>query len=75
MPFDLELDCTGMLCPLPIVKTQKAILGMTPGQVLRMRATDKGALSDMQAWARQTGNRLLAHSEADGVFTFYLHKS
>jgi len=73
--FDQELDCQGYLCPLPIVKTQQAISTLSPGQVLRLLATDKGSVGDVQAWARQTGNELLAHSEENGVLTYYLKKN
>ncbi len=73
-PFDLELDCKGLLCPLPIIKTKQAIDTLTAGQVLRMVATDAGSVNDMQAWTRQTGNELLNHEESGGVYTYYLRK-
>jgi tRNA 2-thiouridine synthesizing protein A len=53
---DKVLDCTGMLCPVPVVKTSKAIKEIQIGQVLKMIATDPGAPPDMEAWSRQTGN-------------------
>src|SRR5512134_1712064 len=52
---DKVLDCTGMLCPLPVIKTAKAIKELQVGQVLKMIATDPGAVPDMEAWSRQTG--------------------
>ena len=73
-PFDLELDCKGLLCPLPIIKTKQAMDTLTAGQVLRMVATDAGSVNDMQAWTRQTGNELLNHEESGGVYTYYLRK-
>ncbi len=73
-PFDLELDCKGLLCPLPIIKTKQAMDTLTTGQVLRMEATDDGSVNDMQAWTRQTGNELLNHEESGGVYTYYLRK-
>jgi len=73
-PFDLELDCKGLLCPLPIIKTKQAMDTLTAGQVLRMVATDAGSVNDMQAWTRQTGNELLNHEESGRVYTYYLRK-
>jgi tRNA 2-thiouridine synthesizing protein A len=72
--FEQELDCQGLLCPLPIVKTKQVMDIMSPGQVLRMLATDKGSVNDVQAWTRQTGNELIDSNEADGIYTYYLRK-
>ncbi len=71
---DKVLDCSGMLCPLPVVKTSKAIKELDIGQVLKMIATDPGAPPDMQAWTRQTGNEMLDHYEEDGKFIFYFKR-
>jgi tRNA 2-thiouridine synthesizing protein A len=71
---DLELDCRGMSCPIPILKTKKAIDSLTSGQVLKMLATDPGSVNDVNAWARRTGNALLSHEAAGGEFTFFLRK-
>jgi tRNA 2-thiouridine synthesizing protein A len=74
MDFDKELDARGLNCPLPILRTKKALTGMTTGQVLRILATDPGAVKDFQAFSRQTGNALLEHSEANNEFTFFMQK-
>ena len=71
---DKTLDCSGMLCPLPVIKTSKAIKEMKIGQVLKMIATDPGAPADMEAWSRQTGNELLDSHQEDGKFVFYLKR-
>jgi tRNA 2-thiouridine synthesizing protein A len=71
---DQRLDCKGLNCPLPILKTKKALDGMTAGQVLEMTATDPGSKPDMEAFARRTGHELVEAKEADGVFTFYIRK-
>jgi len=71
---DKTLDCSGMLCPLPVIKTSKAIKEMQVGQVLKMIATDPGAPADMEAWSRQTGNELLDSHQEDGKFVFYLKR-
>ena len=72
---DQVLDCTGLLCPMPIVKTKKAIDGLQPGQVLKMIATDAGSPPDIAAWSRQTGNELLLSTEEGGKFIFFLKKA
>lgn len=72
--FDRDLDACGLNCPLPILRTKKALAGMETGMVLRIRATDPGSVKDFQAFAKQTGNELLSHSESDKVFTFFLRK-
>lgn len=71
---DKVLDCTGMLCPVPVVKTSKAIKEIQIGQVLKMIATDPGAPPDMEAWSRQTGNELLDSHREDGKFIFYFRR-
>ncbi len=71
---DKVLDCTGMLCPVPVIKTSKAIKEIQIGQVLKMVATDPGSPPDMQAWSRQTGNELLDSHQEDGKFVFYFRR-
>ncbi|MBK6569192.1 sulfurtransferase TusA family protein [Candidatus Aalborgicola defluviihabitans] len=56
MEFNKEFDASGLACPLPIVKTKKALADMTSGQVLRVISTDPGSVCDMAAFAEQTGN-------------------
>ena len=75
MNFDKEFDASGLACPLPIVKTKKALNDMTSGQVLRVVATDPGSVADMAAFAEQTGNQLLEQSTQDKKFVFFLKKA
>ena len=75
MEFNKELDASGLACPLPIVKTKKALADMAPGQILRVVATDPGSVSDMAAFAEQTGHALLQQGKERGSFFFYLRKS
>jgi tRNA 2-thiouridine synthesizing protein A len=75
MNFDKEFDASGLACPLPIVKTKKALNDMAPGQVLRVLATDPGSVADMAAFAEQTGNQLLEQSTQDKKFVFFLKKA
>lgn len=69
-PADRELDVRGLNCPLPILRTKKALAEMNSGQLLRVLATDPGAVRDFQAFAKQTGNELLASGEEGEVFEF-----
>ena len=72
---DVLLDCTGMLCPMPIVKTKKAIDALQSGQILKMISTDAGSPPDIAAWSRQTGNELLLSTTEGDKFIFFLKKS
>jgi len=74
MDFDRELDARGLNCPLPILRTKKALTGMQSGQVLKVLATDPGAVKDFQSFSRQTGHELLSHAEANKEFTFFMRK-
>ena len=71
---DRELNARGLNCPLPILRTKKALNEMQTGNVLRVLATDPASVKDFQAFSRQTGNALVEQSEADGVFRFYLQR-
>jgi tRNA 2-thiouridine synthesizing protein A len=75
MDADKVVDCKGLNCPMPVIKTKKAIEEIEPGQVLRVEATDKGALNDMPAFAKRTGNEIVGSSEENGVFIFYIKKA
>jgi len=74
MSFDKELDTRGMNCPLPILKTKKALAEMAAGQVLKVVSTDAGSVKDMQAFANQTGNTLVSSSEEKGEYIFMMQK-
>lgn len=72
---DQELDVRGLNCPLPILKTKKALNGMQSGQTIRVLATDPASMLDFKAFSAQSGNPLLESSEANGVYTFLLKKA
>lgn len=72
---DQVLDCSGMSCPLPVVKTSKAIKQIEVGQILQMIATDPGAPPDMEAWTRQTGHEMAASYEEDGKYIFFFRRT
>ncbi|MEQ1525182.1 MAG: sulfurtransferase TusA family protein [Gallionella sp.] len=75
MNFDKELNASGMSCPLPILKTRKALMDMESGQILKVISTDKGSVQDMQAFANQTGNTLQASSEENNAYIFFFEKA
>lgn len=60
------LDARYLLCPLPVIRTQEAVAGCTPGDTLEVRATDPGALHDIPAWCRVHGHAIVAVSQEDG---------
>ncbi|EDL66787.1 sulfurtransferase TusA family protein [Bacillus sp. SG-1] len=74
MNADKILDAKGLACPMPIVKTKKAMNELESGQVLEVVATDKGAKSDLTAWAKSGGHELLDHKEENDIFTFWIKK-
>lgn len=74
MNFDKELDARGLNCPLPILRAKKALGDITAGQILKIIATDPGAIKDFQAFSKQTGNELLSSAEASGEFVFFMKK-
>lgn len=69
------LDAKGLACPMPIVRTKKAIETIQSGEVLEVHTTDKGALNDFSAWAKSGGHRLLEQTEEAGVLIFYIQKA
>ena len=69
------LDTKGLACPMPIVRTKKAITNLAPGQVMEVQATDKGSTADMKAWAESTGHQYLGTLEDEGVLKHYIRKA
>jgi TusA-related sulfurtransferase len=72
---DATLDCVGLYCPMPIVKTAQKIKEMKAGEVLEILADDKGIKQDMPAWCRATGNECLGIEEASGEIKVYVRKT
>jgi tRNA 2-thiouridine synthesizing protein A len=68
------LDCKGLSCPLPIVKTAQALRQLEPGERIEVLATDPGAIKDFAAWARATGNPLVETSQDGIVLRFVIQK-
>lgn len=72
---DQVLDCTGLACPLPIIRTKKAVDGLATGQVLKLIATDPGSVPDVDAWTRRTGHQLVSAGMENGKHVFYIRKT
>ena len=70
MQADREIDTRGLNCPLPILKAKKALAEMVTGQTLKVVAPDPGSMRDFQAFAKQTGNELVAQ---ENVGEEYIH--
>ena len=70
-----KLDARGMNCPLPILKTRKAINQIKIGEILEVTATDPGSVKDMASFCNQTGNRLVASNESGDGFVFLIEKA
>jgi tRNA 2-thiouridine synthesizing protein A len=70
----MSLDLKGLSCPMPIIKTAKAMKGLAPGQLLEVFATDPGSVPDFKAWSMSTGNPLVESDQTDGIFHFVLKK-
>ncbi len=66
------LDTKGMNCPLPILKTKKALKGMNDGETLEVISTDPGSVKDFEAFCKSTGNKLMESNENDGVFSYII---
>lgn len=73
--IDRFLDAKGLSCPLPILKTKKAVADLAAGQVLKVETTDAGSKNDLPAWAKRTGNEIIRTEEGAGVYTFYIQKA
>jgi rhodanese-related sulfurtransferase/TusA-related sulfurtransferase len=72
---DVQLDCKGLSCPMPIVRTKKAMDQLEPGQVIEVQATDPGSLADIQGWAKSTGHQYLGTKQEGEVLKHYLRKA
>jgi tRNA 2-thiouridine synthesizing protein A len=72
---DQDLDLSGLLCPLPVLKAGKALRAMATGSVLRVTATDPMAAIDMPHFCSEQGHRLLSQEESNGVFTFRIERT
>ncbi|MGB3918406.1 sulfurtransferase TusA family protein [Thiothrix litoralis] len=72
--FKQELDARGLNCPLPILRTKKAMNGLASGEILKVIATDPGSVKDMEAFCKQTGNEMVSTSQEGSDYTFMIKK-
>lgn len=69
------LDTKGLTCPLPVLRTKKILKDVPAGGLLRIEATDPGAVKDFEAFCKATGHQLQSSTAANGVFTFVIRKA
>lgn len=72
--IEVDLDCSGLLCPLPVYKASIALGQVSPGQVLKLTTTDPGALEDIPALTRQLGDTLLGLERTETNQVFWIEK-
>ncbi len=71
---DEDLDCEGLLCPLPVLRARKRLMAMEPGRVLRVRATDPMAAIDLPHFCAEAGHEFLGQSNDGGVAVYLLRR-
>lgn len=72
---DLKLDCVGLFCPMPVLKTREAIKRLEPGQVLEMTSDDPASEADVRSWTSRTGNELMEIDRNGATFRFLIRKA
>ena len=72
---DQRIDCIGLFCPMPIVKTREALEGMRLGELLAMLSDDPASDADLRSWCQITGNDLVGVSREAGVYRFLVRKN
>jgi len=72
---DQILDCVGLTCPMPVLRTKQAIDALEVGQVLQLTATDPASPADVKAWANMTGHELIDSVESGRQFIFLIRKT
>jgi tRNA 2-thiouridine synthesizing protein A len=74
MAAETLLDAKGMTCPLPVLRANRALRSLAPGDKLRVLATDRASVADFRAYCKETGHILVALSEESGVFSFTIRR-
>jgi tRNA 2-thiouridine synthesizing protein A len=72
---DRKIDCVGLFCPVPIIKTVEALAELSPGRILEMTSDDPASLADMKSWSARTGHELLEIDKQGAVFRFVVRKT
>jgi len=73
-PFDAELDCVGLYCPMPIAMTKEEIEKIQVGEVLKVEADDPAAEEDIKRWAKRTGHKILKFEKKQTILVFYIKR-
>lgn len=73
-PTETLLDVRGLSCPLPVLKANRILRDLAPGQKLRVLATDRASVSDFQSYCRETGHALVAFSEEGQTLAFVIRR-
>ncbi|HIE33040.1 MAG TPA: sulfurtransferase TusA family protein [Thermodesulfobacteriaceae bacterium] len=71
---DMTIDCKGLSCPMPLLKTKKAIQKLQSGQILEVLGTDPGSRNDIPGWCERAGHEFLGVKEDAGFMRFYIRK-
>ena len=74
MEFDLEVDASGLNCPLPLLRLKKGLMEIDSGEMLKIIATDPAAHLDIGVYTDQTGHTIVEFLKQEGVLTFYIRK-
>ncbi len=74
MKADITIDCVGLYCPVPIIKTAEQVQKMANGQILEVIADDEGITSDMPNWCQMTGHEFLGIEKADMEYHTFVKK-
>ena len=72
---DTKLDCLGLFCPMPVLKTREAVKRLKPGQILEMLSDDPGSEADVQSWSARTGHELLEIDKNGAILRFLIRKT
>ena len=72
---DLKLDCVGLFCPMPVLKTREAMRRLEPGQILEMTSDDPASEADVRSWTTRTGNDLMEIDRNGATFRFLIRKA
>jgi len=72
---DLKLDCVGLFCPMPVLKTREAMRRLEPGQILEMMSDDPASEADVRSWTTRTGNDLMEIDRNGATFRFLIRKA
>ena len=71
---DIELDCVGYYCPMPLAMTKEEIDKIEIGQILKVEADDPAAEEDIKRWAKRTGHEILSFEKEDTIMIFYIKR-